>query len=159
MVVEIAGSTIIMVSAAAAAIIATAAMIEAASTYDTNAITNIGVNVWDRFPAGSHLAWVEVTMTYHGGYLEVAGDIPLCLVPPDGATDCPLSGRPPERRCDDATLNNTRHGCWSSRLAGSALQVRYEGVANVGVDVDRGDPLGYVVSGLLHSSSGMVGVR
>lgn len=157
MVAEVAGSTIVMVSAAAAAVMASAAMIQAAGTYDTNAVTNLAIYVWDRF-GDSDLAWVETTLTYRGGHLEIAGDIPLCFVPPEGHAVCPLSGEPPLTRCSTLTLN-TRHGCWDATQAGSALQVRYEGVVHIGFDAGRGDPLGYVVSGPRHTSSGVVGVR
>ena len=157
MVAEVAGSTIIMVSAAAAAVIASAAMIQAAGTYDANAVANLAIHVWDRF-GDSDMVWVETTLTYRGGHLEIAGDIPLCFEPPEGHAVCPLSGRPPLTRCA-ATSLNTIHGCWHTVRAGSALQVRYEGVAHTGFNVVRGEPLGYVVSGPHHTSSGVVGVR
>lgn len=157
MVVEVAGATIVMVSAAAAAIIASAAMIEAAGTYDVNGVTNLAIYVWDRF-GDSDLAWVETTLTYRGGHLEIAGDIPLCFEPPEGHTVCPLSGKPALAKCSASALN-ARHGCWNAIRAGSALQVRYEGAVDIGFDAGRGDPLGYVVSGPRHTGSGVVGVR
>ena len=157
MVVEISGSMILMVSATAAAIIAAAAIIEAANTYDTNAITNFGITAWDRF-GHSNLTWVVITMTYPGGPLEVTGDIDLCLVAPDGATTCP-SGESPEPNCEDMGLENRKHGCVEVSPAGSALKVRYEGVVNVGFDVNNGNYLGFVVRGPLHSSSWVVSVR
>lgn len=158
MVVEISGSTLVVITAVVVSLTVAAAMIQAANTYDTNAVSNVAVNVWDRFP-GSNMVWVETTMTYPGGPLEMTGDVEICFEPPEGASACPLSGRTPEKKCDDPSLNNTLHGCWSSKLAGSALLVRYEGALNIGFDVDRGDPLGYMVSSTLHSSSGTVGVR
>ena len=157
MVAEVAGSTIVMVSAAAAAVIASAAMIQAAGTYDSNAVANLAVHAWDRF-GDSDMVWVEITLTYRGGHLEIAGDIPLCFEPPEGHAVCPLSGRPPLARCTAAALN-AMHGCWHTVQAGSALQVRYEGVVDAGFDAGRGEPLGYVVSGPRHTSSGVVGVR
>ena len=147
MVVEVAGSTIVMVSAAAAAIVAAGAMIQAADTYDANAVANLSINVWDRF-AGSPLAWAEVTLTYPGGPLEIAGDIRLCMVAP-----CTAGTVIPE--CTGGQL----HGCWTSRPAGSSMQMRYEGVVQLPFDAGRGDPLGYVVYSRGHSSAGTVLVR
>ena len=161
MVVEITGSTIVVFTAVAVASLAAAAMIQAAQTYDTNAVTNITIDVWDRFPAGTNLAWVDMSATYPGGgYLEFAGDLNLCFVPDDEATNtCTLSGNTPLPRCDQPGLDNTQHGCWREEVAGSATRVSYEGVVNTGVPVQRDTPLGYVVRGLLHSSAGVVVVR
>lgn len=164
MVVEITGSTIVALTAVAVATIAAGAMIQAAQNYDTNAVTNVNVNVWDRYPLVDDLVWVDVSATYPGGgYLEFAGDINLCLVPDDEATNtCTLSGESPKPRCDDAGRNNTIHGCWSEEPAGSSQRVNYKGVLGVDLDgapVQRDTPLGFVVRGLLHSSSGVVLVR
>ena len=142
--------------AAAAAVAAAAVFMGMVSSYDTNAVSNLAVNAWDRFP-GSNMVWVEASMTYSGGYLELAGDLDLCFVPPDGAAACPLSGDVPLPRCSPA--NGTKFGCWESRPAGPDLQIRYAGPVDVGFDVDRGDPLGYMVAAASHSSSGTVGVR
>lgn len=158
MVVEISGATIVAISAVVGSVVVAGAMIQAANTYDTNAVSNVAVNVWDRFPS-SNLAWVETTMTYPGGPLELTGDVEICFVPPEGVSTCPLSGLAPMQKCTDPGLDNTRHGCWSSKVAGASLLVRYEGQLNLGRDVDRGDPLGFMVSSLLHSSSGTVAVR
>ena len=150
MVVEVAGSTIVMVTASAAAIIAAAAMIEASTTYDVNAVTNLAVYAWDRF-GSADIIWVETTMTYPGGPLEISGDIPLCFVEP-----CPLSNMTALPKC---TATATRHNCTDVRQAGSMIQVRYEGTIDIGFDAKHGDTLGYVVSGPDHTSSGVVGVR
>lgn len=161
MVVEITGSTIIAITAVAVATLAGAAMIQAAQTYDTNSVSNININVWDRYPGSANLVWVDVSATYPGGgYLEFAGDIELCFVPDDGAT-CSLSGGTPLQRCDVGGLNNTRHGCWGEEPAGSGKRVTYQGVLGVdqSIDIQRDAPLGYVVRSLLHSSSGVVLVR
>lgn len=158
MVAEVAGSTIVMVSAAAAAVIASAAMIQAAGTYDANAVTNMAMHAWDRF-GSSNLAWVETTLTYPGGHLEIYGDINLCFVPATAGGKCGMTNLDPVKRCSDPTLKNKRHGCWDAKQAGSAIQVRYEGAVDVGFDAGRGDPLGYVVSGPRHTGSGVVGVR
>lgn len=134
-----------MVTAIAVSLAISAALIDAANTYDTNAITNLSIQAWDRFDS-SHMVWVEVVMTYPGGEpLYIDGDISLCLL------GCPT----PKLECTD----HAKHGCWTKKQAGSALQVRYEGVVDVGFDASRGDALGYVVYGPLHSTSGTVSVQ
>lgn len=158
MVAEISGSMVIVVSATAVSLAAAAVIVDTAGTFDTDVITNISVQAWDRFGTSDNV-WVEISMTYPGGPLEISGDIDLCFVPPDGETRCPITSQLPETKCDDPSNNNIKHNCWEIRRAGSANQLRYEGIIDVGIDTVRGDPLGYVVSSRLHDSSGAVGVR
>ena len=145
-----------MVGALAAATTAAAVIIGAAGVYDTSSVSNLSVGVWDRFP-GADTVWAEASMTYSGGYLEIAGDIDICFVPPDGMAVCPLSGNAPAPRCVPA--NGTKFGCWESRPAGPDLQIRYAGPVGIGFNADRGDSLGFMVAATHHSSSGTVGVR
>lgn len=159
MVVELSGSVIIMVTAAAVSLLAAGVILETTDTFNTDTITNISIQAWDRFGSGTDLIWAEVTMTYPGGPLEISGDIELCFVPPEGAATCEITNKSPVWLCDAPANNNTRHDCWRIKTAGSANQLRFEGIVDVGFDAKRGDPLGYVVSGHLHDSSGTVGVR
>ena len=158
MVVELTGSMLIMLSAGAAGIVAAGVMIDAANTYGEYAISNVGVEAWDRFGT-SHLVWIYVTMTYPGGPLEFEGDINLCLETRDGGSTCDYSGMMVVTDCASAPGNKTVHDCQSIQQAGSALQIQYEGVVNVGFDAKRGDTLGYIIRGPLHSVSGVVEVR
>lgn len=156
MVVEVTGATIVMVGALAAATAAAAVFVGAAGTYDAGSVSNLAVGVWDRFP-GADAVWVDISMTYSGGYLEIAGDLDVCFVPPDGMVSCPLSGDVPVPRC--APSDSTQFGCWESRPAGPDLQIRYVGPVDVGFNADRGDSLGYMVAATHHSGAGTVGVR
>ena len=158
MVAELSGSTIIMAIAAAVSLFAAGVILEVTDT-STNTITNISIQAWDRFGSGTDKVWVEVTMTYPGGPLEISGDISLCFVPSDGATRCQITNQAPVWKCSAPGNRNTNHDCWDIKTAGSANQLRFEGIVDVGFDAERGDPLGYVVSSHLHDSSGTVGVR
>lgn len=157
MVAEISGSTIIMISAIAVSLAAAAAMLDMVDTFEADTISNISIQVWDRFDA-SNYTWAEVTMTYPGGPLEISGDIKLCFVPADGATKCSITDIAPVPKCDTITSNQL-HNCWSIKSVGSVDQLRFEGRIDLGFDTSRGDPLGYVVSGHIHDKSGTVGVR
>lgn len=160
MVAEISGSMVVVASATAVSLVVAAAIIDTAGTFDNDVITNISVQAWDRFGSSDYV-WVEISMTYPGGPLEISGDIELCLVPPEPGVPCENTTEPPAPECGDSSLNlnNTKHNCWEVKRAGSANQLRYEGRMDVGFDAGRGDPLGYVVSSRLHDSSGTVGVR
>lgn len=158
MVAELSGSMVILSSAIGASFLVAAVLVDMANSYDTNVITNISINAWDRF-GSSDLVWVEVVMTYPGGPLEISGDINLCFEPATAGGNCEITNLPPKDNCGAAGLNNTKHGCWSVKKSGSANQFRYEGIVNVGFDAERDDPLGYVVSSRLHDKSGTVGVR
>lgn len=162
MVVEIAGSTIIVAVSTAAALMAAGAVVYVADVFDSGSITNITIHAWDRFGVGSEKAWVEVTLTYPGGPLEITGDFDLCLVPPDGATACEIVTCTPPEQCPapcNTTTANEQHNCVQVEQSGSAKRVTYEGVVDLGFDIESGDPLGYAVVGPRHGTSGSVGVR
>lgn len=159
MVVEVASSTIVVAGATVAAFAAAAVIIATAGIFDAGDISNLSIQVWDRF-GSSDIVWVDMSLTYPGGPLEITGDINRCLVPEPGAARCALTNEPPIPMCDAAvSINNTKHGCLSITQAGSAKRAAYEGVIDIGFDAGRGDPLGYVVVGTRHSISGTVGVR
>lgn len=113
MVVVVTGATMVTVGALAAVTAGAAVFIGAASTYDADSVSNLAVGVWDRFP-GADTVWVDASMTYLGGYLEIAGDLDICFVPPDGMASCPPSGDVPVPQCTPS--NSTRFGCRESRL-------------------------------------------
>ena len=157
MVAELSGSMVIVSIAIASAFLVGVAILDMADSFDSNTITNVSINVWDRFGA-SNMVWVEVVMTYPGGPLEISGDINMCFVPESG-TNCTITNKAAIKQCSDPSLQNTKHNCWGIKTVGSANQLRYEGALDIGFDVQRHDPLGYVVSSSLHDKSGTVGVR
>lgn len=155
MVVEITGSVLIMVSAVAAALVAATVMYDSAAQYDEYSISNIGIEVWDRFGGGTNLTWAYITLTYPGGHLEIDGDIRLCLEARDETTnECEYTRKPEVPHC-----GASKHNCSEWGAAGSDIQVQYEGVMDVGFDAERGDMLGYVIYGPGHSYAGVVPVR
>lgn len=162
MVVEIAGSTIIVAVSTAAALMAAGAIIYVADVFDDGSITNMTIHAWDRFGVGSNHTWVELTLTYPGGPLEITGDFDLCLVPPDGAvppSPCSIVSCTPSGQCPPECTGDEMHNCVEITQSGSAKRVTYEGVVELGFDIERGDPLGYSVIGPGHGMSGSVGVR